>query len=385
LDSGFWTVNAVNVLIIPDKFKGTLSAAAAAEAIGRGWGKARPGDALELRPMTDGGDGFGVVMGDLLGARRQTAKTVDAAHRPCAARWWWEAGSKTAILESAAVIGLAMLPPGRFNPFELDTFGLGRVLEAAARRGARRCLVGIGGSATNDGGFGVARALGWEFLDRAGNSIRQWTDLRALARVRAPKDRRWPREVVVAVDVQNPLLGAQGASRIYGPQKGLRPEDFRVAEACLRRLAKVVAAQTWRVFARAPGAGAAGGLGFGLPAFLGARLEPGFDLYARQASLDRHLRWADVVITGEGALDDSTLMGKGVGQVAQRCRRLRIPCIGLAGVVNARAAGRGMFAQLHALSDLAGIGPAKAKPAFWLQRLACQVGTRWEPGGGRYF
>jgi glycerate kinase len=283
------------------------------------------------------------------------------------------------VIESAGVIGLAMLPPKKFHPFELDTFGLGRVLTAAARRGAKRCLVGIGGSATNDAGFGVARAVGWRFLDPAGNEILQWTNLRGLARVCAPPTRCWPRHLVVAVDVQNPLLGPRGASRIYGPQKGLRQEDFKFAEACLRRLAKVVATETGRDGSRTPGAGAAGGLGFGLPAFLGARLEPGFELYARQASLDRRLRWADLVVTGEGALDQSTLMGKGVGQVARRCKELRIPCLGLAGVVQAGRDSHKVFAELHALCDLTNVEEAKARPAFWLEKLACQAGERIRP------
>jgi glycerate 2-kinase len=366
----------VNVLIIPDKFKGTLTAAAAAAAMARGWGKARPTDTLELCPMTDGGDGFGQVLGDLIGARRQHILTVDAAGRPCRARWWWEPKSQTAVIESAGVIGLAMLPPKKFHPFELDTFGLGRVLAAAARRGAKRCLVGIGGSATNDAGFGVARAVGWRFRDRAGKEILRWTGLPRLTRVCAPPARCWPRHIVVAVDVQNPLLGPRGASRIYGPQKGLRQEDFKRAEACLRRVAKVVAAQTGRDGSRTPGAGAAGGLGFGLPTFLGARLEPGFELYARQASLERRLRRADLVVTGEGALDESTLMGKGVGQVARRCQQLRIPCLGLAGVVQAGRGSNKVFAELHALCDLTNVEEAKARPVFWLEKLACQTAMR---------
>ena len=369
----------MNVLIIPDKFKGTLTAADAAAAIARGWAKARPKDMLELCPMTDGGDGFGQVLGDLMSARRQQIQTVDAAGRSCRSRWWWEPRSHTAVIESAAVIGLAMLPPKKFHPFELDTSGLGLVLAAAARRGAKRCLLGIGGSATNDAGFGVARAVGWRFLDRSGNEILQWTNLRSLARLCPPPSRCWPRQIVVAVDVQNPLLGPRGASRIYGPQKGLRQEDFKLAEACLRRLAKVVAAETGHDGSRTPGAGAAGGLGFGLPAFLGARLEPGFELYAQQAALNRRLRWADLVVTGEGALDSSTLMGKGVGQVARRCRQVQIPCLGLAGVVQAGRDGNKVFAELHALTDLTDVEEAKAHPALWLERLARQVGLRITP------
>ena len=167
----------LHVLIIPDKFKGTLTAAAAAEAVARGWRKARPEDSLDLLPMSDGGDGFGEVTSALLKARVQHVKTVDAAHRPCVTRWWWEPRTQTAIIESAAVVGLAMLPPQRLHPFQLVTLALGAVVRAAAKRGARRCLMGIGGSATNDGGFGLARALGWEFLDRQGEVIEGWTGL----------------------------------------------------------------------------------------------------------------------------------------------------------------------------------------------------------------
>ena len=153
------TLSALNVLIIPDKFKGTLTAAAAANAIARGWKRARPEDRLELLPMSDGGDGFGELVGKMMGATTKLAKTVDAAHRPCRSRLWCDARGKTVIIDSSRVIGLAMLPPGRFHPFDLDTFGLGTFLRVAAVRCARRCLVGIGGSATNDGGFGMARAL----------------------------------------------------------------------------------------------------------------------------------------------------------------------------------------------------------------------------------
>jgi len=365
----------LRVLIIPDKFKGTLAAPAAAEAIARGWRTARPQDDLDLVPMSDGGDGFGEATSALLQAKGRRVKTVDAAHRPCVARWWWEPRTKTAIIESAAVIGLAMLPPKRFHPFRLDTLGLGDVVRAAAGKGARRCLVGIGGSATNDGGFGLARALGWQFLDHSGQPIECWTGLSRLERIRAPQRRRWFARCLVATDVQNPLLGSRGATRIYGPQKGLRPPDYAVAERCLGRLARVVEQQLGRDFARVPGAGAAGGLGFGVQAFLGAELTPGFDLFAQHAGIERRLREADLVITGEGAIDRSTLMGKGVGQIAQRCRRLKIPCIGLGGVVSVSSGAKESFAQAHALTELTSVREAKAQPARWLERLARQVAS----------
>jgi glycerate kinase len=364
---------AQHVLIIPDKFKGTLTAAEAAEAIARGWRSERPADSLDLLPMSDGGDGFGEVTSALLKARIQYVKTVDAAHRPCVARWWWEPRRRTAIIESAAVIGLAMLPPNRFHPFQLDTLGLGAVVRAAVKRGARRCLIGIGGSATNDGGFGLARALGWEFFGQSGEPIEQWTGLIRLEQIRAPRRRRWFSSLVVATDVQNRLLGAHGASRVYGPQKGLREEDFALADRCLGRLARVAGQQFERDFAREPGAGAAGGLGFGLMAFLRAEMRPGFDLIARQASLERRLRAVDLVITGEGAIDRSTLMGKGVGQIGRRCRALRIPCIGLAGMISASTGTRACFTQEHALTELTTVAQAKARPAYWLERLARRV------------
>src|SRR5947207_2704003 len=155
----------LKVLIIPDKFKGTLSAAAAAAAIGRGWRTSRPKDTLEQLPMTDGGDGFGEVISRLIKARPRTISTMDAAHRQCRSRWWWDPLTKTAIVESAEVIGLARFRDKRFHPFKLDTFGLGAIFERVAKYGAKRCLIGIGGSATNDGGFGLNRALGWTFLD----------------------------------------------------------------------------------------------------------------------------------------------------------------------------------------------------------------------------
>ncbi len=370
----------LKILISPDKFKGTLPAGAAARAIAKGWRKARWHDSLDLLPMTDGGDGFGAVISSLLRAKVQRLETVDAAHRPCSARWWWEPQTKTAIVESASIIGLAMLPPRQFHPFELDTFGLGAVIRAAAAKGARRCLMGIGGSATNDGGFGLARSLGWKFLDRNANLIEHWTGLDQLAKIRAPAPRRCLRQLLVAVDVQNPLLGTRGATRVYGPQKGLRSRDFVRAECCLRRLAKVVKKDFGRDPARAPGAGAAGGLGFGLLAFLGAQLESGYDLFARQAKLNRHLRAADLVIVGEGAIDSSTFMGKGVGQIAARCREQGIPCVALAGFVSAGAKKRRLFTQTHALTQLTEVGKAKAKPAYWLERLATRVARSWKTG-----
>jgi glycerate kinase len=365
---------AMHVLISPDKFKGTLSAAAAAQAIARGWHKARPNDSVELVPMSDGGDGFGPLISRYLDAKPQLVKTVDAAHRSCSAKWWWQARTKTALIESAQIIGLALLPPDKFHPFELDTFGLGRVFQAAAAKGARRCLIGIGGSATNDGGFGLARSLGWQFHDSNSAEIQQWTSLHKLARIQRPNTPQFI-EVTVAVDVQNRLLGPKGATRVYGPQKGLRPKDFDLAERCLRRLSRIIRQQFGQDSARIPGTGAAGGLGFGLKAFLGARLQSGFDVFAECAKLDRHLRHADLVITGEGRIDESTFMGKGVSRLATRCRELNIPCLALAGSV--KTAKGSVLAKTWSLNELTTSHQAESRPAYWLQRLAERAAVEW--------
>jgi glycerate kinase len=371
----------LRVLVAPDKFKGTLTAAQAADAIARGWERARPEDVLERFPISDGGDGFGELLGQRLRAQEREVDTVDAAQQPVRARWWWVSQPRLAVVESARVIGLAMLPQGRFHPRELDTFGLGALLAAVARRQPRTCLVGVGGSATNDGGFGLARALGWVFLDRAGGKIEIWTALHRLAQVKEPVRRLNLGRLVVAVDVGNPLLGVHGATRVYGPQKGIRPADAGPAERCLRRLARVIARQlpSCRRLAVEPGAGAAGGLGFGLAAFAGAVIKPGFALFARLTGFAARVGQADVVLTGEGAIDaTSVLMGKGVGQVARLAGKLHRPCLGLAGTVNATEFRRHPFCRLHAIVPvLATSDAAKAQPAFWLTRLAQQAAEAW--------
>jgi glycerate kinase len=360
---------SLRILIVPDKFKGSLTARQAAQAIARGWRKARRADALDLLPMSDGGDGFGEVLSGLLDTARRSVTTLDAAHRPLRCVWWWQAKTRTAIIEAAKVNGLAMLAGKGFHPFRLDTFGLGKVLRAAEKAGAGDCVIGIGGSATNDGGFGLARALGWEFFGHYGAELEEWWQLSDLTEIHAAAAPLKPR-LVVAVDVRNPLLGSSGCSRIYGPQKGLRPEGFDLAEKCLARLAAVMVEQHHIGGADVAGAGAAGGLGFGLTAFAGARIESGFDLFARYARLEKRIRAADVVLTGEGAMDEQTRMGKGVGQIARLCARNGVPCIGLAGVVEPSVQESGLFAHTRALTEMTDLQQAKSEAAFYLERLS---------------
>lgn len=375
------------ILIAPDKFKGTLTAEEAAEAMASGWRRVRPDDLITRLPISDGGDGFGRLLGRRHGAEPRTLRTVDAAREPIEAVWWWAAPSQTAFADAAEIVGLARLIPGRYHPFELDTFGLGGLMAACRQAGARRLVLGIGGSATNDAGFGMAGALGWRFFDAENRPIDRWSDLARLDRVLPSVEREYaePPEIMVlqvAVDVQNPLLGPAGATRVYGPQKGLTETDFPTAEAALARLAAVLATDGHRPDADLPGAGAAGGLGFGLRRFLGARLEPGFALFARESALPDALAQTDLVLTGEGSLDESTWMGKGVGELAHLCRKRGIDCRAIAGVHRIASGFEDPHEErpikdIQALSpDLATSEAAQADPARFVAQAAQRIAQR---------
>lgn len=373
---------ALRVLIVPDKFKGTLTAREAATAIARGWAEARPEDRLELVPMSDGGEGFGELLGARLGAERRTCETTDAAGRPCRAEWWAVPESATAIFETAQVNGLARLPPGLYPPFQLDTFGIGAVLREIEKSGARQLILGLGGSATNDGGFGLARALGWVFRDDAGTEIRTWTELDGLATAEPPARKLGFAQIVVAVDVANPLLGPRGATRVYGPQKGLRPEDLAKAEGCLARLAETLRPRLGPAAEQEPGAGAAGGLGYGLKAFAGGEFRPGAAIFAELAGLEEQIRQADLVITGEGALDEQSRMGKGTGFVADLAARAGKRCLCLAGRIASSfrvpspdgvVGGFKDFAAWAIVPDVATEAESRERPADCLRRLAARA------------
>jgi len=368
----------MRVLVIPDKFKGTLRADEAARAIASGWRETRPHDELELLPMSDGGDGFGEIVGALLNAEKKAYATVNAAHESIAAAWWWSEVSRTAIVESANVIGLAMLPPGRFHPFELDTVGLGQLLlHISQKHPGAHLVIGIGGSATNDGGFGVARGLGFEFLDLNEYCLDRWVSLDRLLKIEPPATRPTFAEVTIACDVQNPLLGPTGASRIYGPQKGLRAEDFPIAEKCLERLVDVVRSDLNLDCSDEPGTGAAGGLGYGLRVFLDGKFEPGFGIFSRLANLPAKVAAADLVITAEGSIDAQTEMGKGTGAIATLAREHNKRCIGLAGYLPQKE-NRAFDLSLGIAPELAPVDEAKRNPAHWLQKLSALAATRFD-------
>jgi len=362
------------ILIVPDKFKGTLTARAAAQAIARGWRRRRPQDDLELLPMSDGGDGFNLVITELLGAEIRSVEAMDAAHRPRMATWGWDSATRTAVIESANTIGLALVPTGSFHPFDLDTYGLGEVVGAALQTGARRLIMGLGGSATNDAGFGLARALGARFEADHGQEITRWPDLVRLQSWQLDRARFQGCEIIGACDVTNPLLGLGGCSWVYGPQKGLTAADLPAADAALAQLAEITRQQLGESLDLEPGSGAAGGLGFAIRAFFGGRLESGFEIFATLSGLAEKIAAVDLVITGEGGLDRQTLMGKGTGRIAAMAQAAGKPCLGLAGVVEIvpdLAPERQLFTRTHAIvPSLAPAAEAKARAAYWLEELA---------------
>lgn len=318
----------MHVVIACDKFKGSLSALEACQAIARGLGD---GVTVEHCPIADGGEGFVDAMVIAGGGTTVTATARDPLGRRVQADYGLIGGeeSRTAVIEMAAASGMWRLTSGERNPRQASTLGTGDLMRHAVQiSGAKRLLIGLGGSATNDGGAGMASALGVAFLDENGGLLEPFPEaLKRLAAIEEPRRLDLP-EILVACDVDHPLLGARGASAVFGPQKGATPEDVVFLDGVLSRLVEISGGQAQ---ALTPGAGAAGGLGFGLLRFAGAKLVSGFDLVADALGLAEKLSRADLVITGEGSLDEQTLGGKGPAGVARMARTLGKPVVAFAG------------------------------------------------------
>jgi glycerate 2-kinase len=344
----------MRVLAAFDKFKDSISApkaceiaAAAIAAEGRGW-------EVDKCPLSDGGEGFMDILTRAAGGSetrllvtgprgdrvRAGCGFVSLARIPVGARARLAAdarpGGVIAVVEMAAASGLALLSPAARDPMRASSVGTGQLIRAAAEGGARTVLLGVGGSATHDLGLGALCALGIEFATQSGASIdppvpADWPRLR---RIRGGMLESIP-PILIACDVDNPLLGPRGAAAVYGPQKGLRPEDAAALEAGSARIAAMLCRHFGRPqsLAAEPGAGAAGGIAFGLMAAAGARLLPGFDLVASWLDLDARLATADIVVTGEGRFDETSLSGKGPGTVVSRCLALGKPVHVFAGQV----------------------------------------------------
>ena len=320
----------MRILLASDKFKGSLTADEVTSILADKLGYELPAATFELCPIADGGEGTtAALIGALSGEWRETLVS-DARGRPVLAKHGFIPNRRLTILEMSVASGLSLVSDLPLDPAQASTYGTGELLLAAST-GADEVVMGIGGSATNDGGLGMALALGWTFLRADGSAFRpDLTNVTEANRI-LPPSRRLP-AIRVACDVDNPLLGARGATRVYGPQKGV--VDFGWFEARLAHLADLAGDYLGRDLREAPGAGAAGGLGFGLMAFAGAELTSGFALVAETLDLEARIREADLVITGEGRLDVQSLSGKGPGGVARAARRLGKPVAAFCGDID---------------------------------------------------
>ncbi len=362
----------MRILVAPDKFKGSLGAGEVGARIAAGLRAVLPQAEIEIRPIADGGEGTAEAIRHAHRGEWIECRAHDALGREICAHYAWLPGSATAVLEMSAAAGLAQIAPNERNPLLASTFGVGEMVRAAVALEARRIVVGLGGSATNDGGCGLARALGFRFLDTKEHEIESAAALPNLRRIAWPNDLVLP-PITAAADVRNPLLGPRGATRTFGRQKGATPEQIEILERALARLANV-AARAGRDLRDFPGAGAAGGLGFGLLAFCGAELRPGFEVVAEALDLRREIARADYVITGEGSLDRQTLEGKAPAGVARIARELGKPVYAIVGKTSDDEEVRALFDGVLPLDDEA---PAYARAAELLERRARALALSW--------
>src|SRR5438477_12041344 len=314
----------MKILIAPDKFKGSLSAREVAENISAGLRDVLPDAKIDIVPMADGGEGTAQVIGDALGGSWVNCAAHDPLGRLINARYGWIEHRRLAVMEMSEAAGMRRVSENERDPLSANTFGVGEMISDAASRRANQIIIGLGGSATNDGGFGMARALGFRFFSgndheyELNNAI---SELQKLSRIQRPGNLLLPK-IIAAVDVRNPLLGKNGATQIFGPQKGASEDKVDILERALTRLADVVSKDLKVDYRDEPGAGAAGGLGFGLMSFCDARIRPGFDVVAEAVKLEAKMKDVDVFITGEGSLDAQTLQGKTPAGVARLARKL---------------------------------------------------------------
>ncbi len=341
------------ILLAPDSFKGSLTAHEAVKAMERGVLAAMP-DAVVIRhPVSDGGEGLvRVLLESMGGTVRHTEVSGPLPGQKVSAQWGLSTDGLMAFLEMAEAAGLSLVPVERRDPKITTTFGVGELIRAALDSGARTIILGVGGSVTNDGGAGMAEALGAKFFDnenkplqRGGAVLQQLSDID----IRGMDPRLKDISLVAACDVRNTLYGEEGASAVYGPQKGATPKDVRLLDSALRRYGECIRSTLNVDVTALPGGGAAGGLGAGLMAFCGAKLKAGIDVVLNATRFDEQLRSADLVMTGEGRIDDQVRFGKALAGVIGRSRRSGVP---VAAVVGALQGERRSFVNNDFLIDV---------------------------------
>jgi glycerate kinase len=324
----------LKIVVAPNALKGSLGAVAAAQAMSAGVRLAAPAAEVVQVPVADGGDGLLEVLGAGKDLERVPCRVSGPLGSPVDSALLYAADRRLAIIEMATAAGLALLPTSGLDPMQATTFGVGELLRVALDQGAQHIILGIGGSATSDGGTGMARALGARFLDVHGKELPG--NAAALQHIKGiDLEQLDPRlaeaRIDVICDVDNPLLGAAGAARVFAPQKGASPGQVEAIEAGLKNLANLVEQQLGRDIRNLRGGGAAGGLGAGLVVFLQAELRPGAALVLELTGFEAALDGASLVLTAEGRLDGQTAHGKAPAAVAGLASRHGIPCIALAG------------------------------------------------------
>jgi glycerate kinase len=367
------------ILVAPDKFKGSLNSHQAGQAIRRGWLRARPCDEVECIALSDGGEGFLDAMECAAGGHRIRCLTTDPLERSIDAEWLAvpEDDGFKAIIESSRAIGLHLMRPNERDPLHASSAGLGSMILDAARRGAREIIVGLGGSGTNDGGIGMASSLGFQFLDPQGRKLTAIpASLEHLARIVPPESSALP-PMTAATDVSHNLTGPCGATRVFGPQKGVTDEIADRLDDGLARLADRVKADLGIDAANLTGSGAAGGLGFGMVAFCGATIISGFELIAQALVLNERIGNVDLVITGEGRLDGQSLAGKAPVALARLSRAHGKRIIALPGETDSSVDFSHWFDLVLPLSDLCDDPSQRMNHAAkWLEKAACLAAGR---------
>jgi len=376
----------LNILVAPNAFKESLSASDAARAIAKGVLRGLPNARITEVPIADGGDGTleAVITGT--GGRILKARVTGPLGNSITAEYGITGDGKTAVIEMSRASGLALVPPAERNPMHTTSLGTGELIRAALERGASRILLGIGGSATVDGGIGALEALGVSFLDRHGKPVDHGgAGLLAIETIELshlhPKLKRV--EILVACDVDNPLTGPKGAAAVFGPQKGATPDMVKQLDHGLERLAAMISQTTGRKFARIPGTGAAGGIAGSFLGLLGARLRPGSELVFDLLKLDKIVPTMDWVITGEGQIDFQTQFGKGPGMLAKLAARHGVPVVGIAGSVadDAGKLSRKRFTALFSLTNRPmDLATAMQEAPRLMERIAEQVARLMRAG-----
>ena len=372
--------HATRVVLAPDKFKGSLTAAEVAAAVAAGLVDVLPQLETILLPVADGGDGT-VAAALSAGFDEIIVDAVGPTGEPVRAPYALD--GDRAVVELAAIVGLTMLPEGRFDPLGSSTYGLGVVLADAIRHGATTIVLGLGGSASTDGGSGMVQALGARLLDADGNDLPPGGgNLSRLARLDLSplRDTLGDTTVIVASDVDNPLLGPNGAAAVFGPQKGADPDEVQRLEQSLRQWSQLVSEATGRNDAERAGAGAAGGAGFAALALLNAEIRPGIELILDLIDFDRRVVGADLVVTGEGSLDQQSLAGKAPIGVARAAASAGVRVVAVAGrlQLSPQALREAGISAAYALTDLEpDLDRCIAHASSLLHRVGAQIAKEW--------